>query len=102
MRTELQEAQRKVTDMENAVRKSERSLAVNRLDQIDLSASLAGNVGKLDRLLKQAKSMRQERADQMVDIIAGRRRQKARLKVCPFLVALPASSYLIPTFLVCI
>ena len=81
MRRELLEAQRKVTDMENAVRKSERSLAVNRLDQIDLSASLAGNVGKLDRLLKQAKSMRQERADQMVDIIAGRRRQKARLKV---------------------
>jgi hypothetical protein len=81
MREELQEAQRKVTDMENVVRKSERSLAVSRLDQIEKSASLAGNVGKLDRLLKQAKSMRQERADQLVEIIAGRRRQKARLKV---------------------
>ena len=81
MREELQEAQRKVTDMENVVRKSERSLAVSRLDQIEMSASLAGNVGKLDRLLKQAKSMRQERADQLVEIIAGRRRQKARLKV---------------------
>ena len=81
MREELQEAQRKVTDMENVVRKSERSLAVSRLDQIEKSASLAGNVGKLDRLLKQAKSMRQERADQMIEIIAGRQRQKARLKV---------------------
>ena len=81
MRRELLEAQRKVTDMENVVRKSERSLAVSRQDQIEMSASLAGNVGKLDRLLKQAKSMRQERADQMVEIIAGRRRQKARLKV---------------------
>ncbi len=81
MRRELLEAQRKVTDMENVVRKSERSLAVSRLDKIEMSASLPGNVGKLDRLLKQAKSMRQERADQMVEIIAGRRRQKARLKV---------------------
>ena len=81
MREELQEAQRKVTDMENVVRKSERSLAVSRLDQIEMSASLAGNVGKLDRLIKQAKSMRHERADQLVEIIAGRRRQKARLKV---------------------
>ena len=81
MRSELLEAQRKVTVMENVVRKSERSLAVSRLNQIEMSASLAGNVGKLDRLLKQAKSMRQDRADQMVEIIAGRRRQKARLKV---------------------
>ncbi len=81
MRKELLETQRKVTDMENVVRKSERSLAVSRMDQIEISSSLAGNVGKLDRLLKQAKSMRQDRADQMVEIIAGRRRQKARLKV---------------------
>ena len=102
MRSELLEAQRKVTDMENVVRKSERSLAVSRQDQMEMSASLAGNVGKLDRLLKQAKSMRQERADQMVEINAGRRRQKTRLKVQPFHVALPAPSYLIPTFLVCI
>jgi hypothetical protein len=102
MRSELLEAQRKVTDMENVVRKSERSLAVSRQDQMEMSASLAGNVGKLDRLLKQAKSMRQGRADQMVEFNAGRRRQKTRLEVQPFHVALPAPSYLIPTFLVCI
>ncbi len=102
MREKLEEAQRKVTEMEHVVRKSERSLAVSRLDQSDLSASLAGNVGKLERFLLQAKSMRQEKADQLVDIVAGRRRQKFRLKVCPFLDALPAYSYLIPTFLVCI
>ncbi len=74
MRSELLEAQRKVTVMENVVRTSERSLAVSRLDQIEMSARLAGNVGKLDRLLKQTKSMRQERAHEMIEIIAGRQR----------------------------
>jgi hypothetical protein len=72
MRKELVEAKQKLTEMEHVVRKSEHSLDVSRLDHKQLSASLAGNVGKLDRLLIQARSMRQDRADQRVDMIAGR------------------------------
>jgi hypothetical protein len=48
MRQELGEANHKLTEMEQVVRKAERSLDVSRLDHSDLSASLAANVGKLD------------------------------------------------------
>jgi hypothetical protein len=102
MRQELGEAKHKLTEMEHVVRKAERSLDVSRLDQSDLSASLAANVGKLDKLLLQTKSLRQQRADQLVELKAGRRRQKFRLQVCPLPVPLLPYSYLIPTFLVCI
>jgi hypothetical protein len=99
MRNELEEANQKLTQMEKLVRKAERSLDVSRLDQSDLSASLAANVGKLDKLLLQTKSLRQQRADQLVDINAGRRRQKFRLQVWSLHGALLPYSYLIPTFL---
>ena len=98
MRKELLEAKKKLKEMEHVVRKSERSLDVSRLDHNHMSASLAGNVGKLDRLLIQARSMRKDRADQRVDMIAGRRRHQHRVKVSPRLAALTVSSYLIPTF----
>ena len=68
MRNELEEANQKLTQMEQLVRKAERSLDVSRLDQSDLSASLAANVGKLDKLLLETKSLRQQRADQLVNI----------------------------------
>ncbi len=100
MRKELLEATQKLKEMEHVVRKSERCLEVTRVDHNQMSASLAGNVGKLDRLLMQARSMRQERADQRVDTIAGRRRHQHRVKVSPRLAALTVSSYLIPTFLI--
>jgi hypothetical protein len=99
MRKELLEAKQKLKEMEHVVRKSERSLDVSRLDHNQLSASLAGNVGKLDRLLIHARSMRQDSADQRVDMIAGRRRHQHRVKVSPLLDALTVFLYLIPTFL---
>ncbi len=68
MRKELGEAKQKVLQMEQAVRAAERNLDVSRHDQTDLSTSLAGHVAKLDKLLGQAKSMRQHRADQKLDI----------------------------------
>ena len=98
---ELAEAKLKVTQMERMVRTTERNLDVSRLDQRELSASLASNVGRLDKLIGQAKNMRQQRADQQVDIIAGRRRQQYRLKVPRKIhAAWNTSFYLIPTFLV--
>jgi hypothetical protein len=67
---ELDEAKQKVTQMEHVVRTAERNLLdVSRLDQSDLSASLAGNVERLDKLLG---LVRQHSADLQVDIIAGR------------------------------
>jgi hypothetical protein len=81
MRKELQEAQTKVVEMEHVVRTAEQNLDVSRLDQNHLSASLAAHVGKLDKLLGHAKSMRQHRADQKLDINAGRRRHQHRVKV---------------------
>jgi hypothetical protein len=82
MRKELGEAKQKVLQMEHAVRAAERNLDVSRHDQTDLSASLAGHVAKLDKLLCQAKSMRQHRADQKLHINASRRRQVHRVQVC--------------------
>jgi hypothetical protein len=100
---ELAEAKLKVTQMEHMVRTAERNLDVSRLDQRELSASLAGNVGRLDKLIGQAKNMRQQRADLQVDIIAGRRRQQSRLQVPRTLqAAWNFCFYLIPTFLVCV
>jgi hypothetical protein len=81
MRKELEEAQTKELEMEHVVRTAERNLDVSRLDQNHLSASLAAHVGKLDKLLGHAKSMRQHRADQKLDINAGRRRHQHRVKV---------------------
>ncbi len=78
---ELTEAKQKLTQMEHVVRTAERNLDVSRLDQSDLSASLACNVGKLERLLGQAKSMRKNRANVQIEIVACRRRQRSRLKV---------------------
>ena len=98
MRKELGEAQKKVLEMEYVVRTAERNLDVSRLDQSHLSATLAGHVGKLDKLLGHAKSMRQHRAVQKLDMDAGRRRHQHRVKVCPCCVA-SFSFYLIPTFL---
>jgi hypothetical protein len=73
---EVAEAKEKVTQMEHVVRKAERNLDVRRLDQTDLSASLACNVGKVEKLLQHAKSMRQHR----VDLVA---KKKYRLQVYP-------------------
>jgi hypothetical protein len=64
MRKELGEAKQKVVEMEHVVRIEERNLDVSRVDQIDMSASVAAHVAKLDKLLGHAKSMRQHRADQ--------------------------------------
>ncbi len=75
---ELAEAKDKVTQMEHVVRTAERNVDVIRIEQRELSASLAGNVGKLNKLLVQAKVVRQH---MQVDIAGGRRRQKFRLKV---------------------
>jgi hypothetical protein len=98
MGKELEEAQRKVLEMENVVRTAERNLDVSRLDQTHLSATLAAHVGKLDKLLGHAKSMRQHRADQKLDINAGRRRHQHRVKVWYCCVS-SFFFYLIPTFL---
>jgi hypothetical protein len=78
---ELAEAKDKVTQMEHVVRTAERNVDVIRIEQRELSASLAGNVGKINKLLVQAKAMRQHRADMQVDIQGGRRRHKFRLEV---------------------
>ena len=90
MLKEFGETKHKVTEMEHVVRTNERNLAVSLQDQSQLSASLAANVGKLDKLLQHAKSMRQHRADQQVEINAGRRRQGLRLKVNTPFAVLPA------------
>ncbi len=78
---ELAEAKDKVTQMEHVVRTAERNVDVIRIEQRELSASLAGNVGKINKLLVQAKAMRQHRVDMQVDIAGGRRRHKFRLEV---------------------
>jgi hypothetical protein len=98
MRKELVEAQKKVLEMEHVVRTAERNLDVSRLDQSQMSATLAAHVGKLDKLLGHAKSMRQHRAVQKLDIDAGLRRHQHRVKVWYCCVA-SFCFYLIPTFL---
>jgi hypothetical protein len=72
MRKELEEAKDKLFQMEHAVRIAERNLDVSRHDQKGLSESVAAHVAKLDKLLGHAKSMRQDRADQKLVIIAPR------------------------------
>jgi hypothetical protein len=57
MRKELTAAQDKVKAMEHVVRSAERDVNVIRNEKIELSASLASNVGKLDKLLEHAKGM---------------------------------------------
>jgi hypothetical protein len=74
MRKELTAAQDKVKAMEYVVRKAERDVDVMRIDQNELSTSLACNVGKLDKLLQHAKDLRQHRADMRVEMNAGNQR----------------------------
>jgi hypothetical protein len=81
MRKELEEAKSKVLQMEHVVRLAERNLEVSRHDQKGLSASVASHVAKLDKLLGLAKSMRQDRAEQKLNITAARHRQQHRVKV---------------------
>ncbi len=78
MRKELEEAKNKVL---HVVRLAERNLEVSLHDQKGLSASVASHVAKLDKMLGHAKSMRQDRADQKLNINAARRRQQHRVKV---------------------
>jgi hypothetical protein len=102
MRKELTAAQDKVKAMEHVVRSAERDANVIRNEKKELSASLASNVGKLDKLLEHAKSMRHHRADVIVEMNAARKRGKIRLEVtCNRVAEKNSGSYLIPTFLVC-
>ncbi len=103
MRKELTAAQDKVKAMEHVVRSAERDVNVIRNEKKELSASLASNVGKLDKLLEHAKGMRQHRADVLVEMNAARKRGKIRLEVpCHRVAEKHICSYLIPTFLVCL
>ena len=88
MRNELTAAQQKVKAMENVVRKAERNVDVIQRDKNELSCSLAGNVGRLEKLFKHARDMRQDRAQMRVEMNAGHRRVKHRLEVHLFLVVL--------------
>ena len=81
MRKELTAAQDKVKAMAHEVRKAERNVDVMQQSKKEMSLSLAGNVGKLDKLLQHARVMRQDRAQMRVEINAGRRRVKYRLEV---------------------
>ncbi len=81
MRKELTAAQDKVKAMEYVVRKAERNVDVMQMDKNEMSSSLAGNVGKLEKLLQHARAMRQDRAQMRVEINAGNRRVKQRLEV---------------------
>jgi hypothetical protein len=49
MRKELTAAQDKVKAMEHVVRKAERNVDVMQQDKNEMSSSLAGNVGKLEK-----------------------------------------------------
>ena len=88
MRNELTTAQQKVKAMEYVVRKAERNVDVIRRDTNELSCSLAGNVGRLEKLFQHARDMRQDRAQMKVETNAGHRRVKHRLQVYLFLVVL--------------
>jgi hypothetical protein len=81
MRKELTATQDKVKAMAHEVRKAERNVDVMEQAKKEMSCSLAGNVGKLEKLLQQARVMRQDRAQMRVEINAGRRRVKHRLEV---------------------
>jgi hypothetical protein len=81
MRKELTATQDKVKAMAHEVRKAERNVDVMEQAKKEMSCSLAGNVGKLEKLLQQARVMRQDRAQMRVEINAGRRRVKYRLEV---------------------
>jgi hypothetical protein len=88
MRKELTAAQEKVKAMAHEVRMAQRNVDVMQQEKKDMSCSLAGNVGKLEKLLQQARVMRQDRAQMQVEINAGRRRVKHRLEVHPCTVVL--------------
>ena len=78
----LTAAEAKVKSMEFVVRKAERERDVMRIDKNELSSSLACNVGKLHKLLQNAKGMRQEhRADMRVEMNAAQKRGKIRVEV---------------------
>jgi hypothetical protein len=81
MRKELTAAQDKVKAMVHVVRKAERNVDVMQQDKKETSFSLAGNVGKLEKLLQHTRVMRQVRAQMRVEINAGQRRVKHRLEV---------------------
>ncbi len=81
MRKELTAAQDKVKAMEYVVRKAERNVDVMQMDKKEMSSSLAGNVGKLEKLLQHARTMRQDRKQMRVEINAGHSRAKLRLEV---------------------
>ena len=89
MRNELTAAQQKVKALEYVVRKAERNVDVIQRDKNELSCSLAGNVGRLEKLFQHARDMRQDRAQMRVEINAGRLRVKYRLEVerCPVVLS---------------
>jgi hypothetical protein len=81
MRKELTALQDKVEGMAHEVRKAERNVDVMQQAKKEMSFSLAGNVGKFEKLLQHARVMRQDRAQMRVEINAGQRRVKHRLEV---------------------
>ncbi len=85
MRNELTAAQQKVKAMQYVVRKAQHNVDVIQRDNNELSCSLAGNVGRLEKLFQHARDMRKDRAQMRVEINAGHRHVKQRLEVHLFL-----------------
>ena len=91
MRDELGHAQSRIHDMEHELRKAERNLDVSRVDQAEMTKSIAFHVGKIDCLVGVTRAMRGKRACMLADLNGTRRRYynraEVRLVVCllPFL-----------------
>ena len=100
MRKELDEAQQKVTTMKRSVHLAERNLHVSELDQKNLSAALAQNVGKIESLVGRQRKMREHRAEMREGINASRRKHTLKQKVvCSLQLWHLSTSDLIPTSL---